>query len=406
MVALDFPALGRLPFQSAQLTYHNGLTLSAWRTTPESAQVKFDIAQLRRETESATLLLVRAYDKKGQQLPGSLEVPIEPDPFDDIELPVYIERVGPTQWMDVRDGELMSSQALLRRYSPGASRLRPPAEHPLPPSWLARFEPAAMPTLIATARLDVGARQIDPPASWLRVRRQSNPQAASQIRQYVERISSLVATARSESLLRSQRADRQFPTRALDKQRLASPEASLREGYERIVLLLHDLHANGLAEESIGLIFPEGRKSQVERRILTLFLDDWEDKLQPLVPVHERLQLLREIVGEKMKGKSLVIGEDGSLSFTAQTGETIPVEVLSSGEQHLLALFTMLLFEAAPGSLVLIDEPEISLHAAWQHEFLNDLDKVAELINLRFVLATHSQGIINGRWDLVEELGL
>jgi len=107
-----------------------------------------------------------------------------------------------------------------------------------------------------------------------------------------------------------------------------------------------------------------------------------------------------------MKGRRLVIGEDGSLSFTAQTGETIPVEVLSSGEQHLLALFTMLLFEAAPGSLVLIDEPEISLHAAWQHEFLNDLDKVAELINLRFVLATHSQGIINGRWDLVEELGL
>ncbi|WP_218106666.1 AAA family ATPase [Micromonospora pallida] len=80
--------------------------------------------------------------------------------------------------------------------------------------------------------------------------------------------------------------------------------------------------------------------------------------------------------------------------------------MLSSGEQHILALFTMLLFSTSPGSIVLIDEPEISLHAAWKHAFLTDITDVAAIANLQVVLATHSSGIINGRWDLVQELAI
>jgi len=80
------------------------------------------------------------------------------------------------------------------------------------------------------------------------------------------------------------------------------------------------------------------------------------------------------------------------------------VSKLSSGEQHLVALFAMLLFSAGPASIVLIDEPEISLHAAWKHSFLDDISEVARLADLQVLLATHSSGIINGRWDLTEEL--
>ena len=55
---------------------------------------------------------------------------------------------------------------------------------------------------------------------------------------------------------------------------------------------------------------------------------------------------------------------------------------------------------------MLIDEPEISLHAAWKHSFLEDISRVAEVNELQILLATHSAGIVNGRWDLVEELTL
>jgi predicted ATP-binding protein involved in virulence len=64
----------------------------------------------------------------------------------------------------------------------------------------------------------------------------------------------------------------------------------------------------------------------------------------------------------------------------------------------------MLLFSARSGSLVLIDEPEISMHAAWKHSFLDDISEVAKLSELQIVLATHSSAIINGNWDLVREI--
>jgi predicted ATPase len=63
------------------------------------------------------------------------------------------------------------------------------------------------------------------------------------------------------------------------------------------------------------------------------------------------------------------------------------------------------LFREEEGTTVLIDEPELSLHVSWQHTMVDDLTEIASLVGLSFVIATHSTAIINGRWDLVEELG-
>ena len=74
--------------------------------------------------------------------------------------------------------------------------------------------------------------------------------------------------------------------------------------------------------------------------------------------------------------------------------------MLSSGEQHEIVLLFELLFETKPNSLILIDEPELSLHVAWQREMLKDLQEIADLSDFRAILATHSPQIINDRWDL------
>jgi len=49
----------------------------------------------------------------------------------------------------------------------------------------------------------------------------------------------------------------------------------------------------------------------------------------------------------------------------------IPLSSLSSGEQHLIVLIGQLIFSISEGSLVLIDEPEISFHPEWQEQFLS-----------------------------------
>jgi predicted ATP-binding protein involved in virulence len=62
------------------------------------------------------------------------------------------------------------------------------------------------------------------------------------------------------------------------------------------------------------------------------------------------------------------------------------------------------LFKVKPGTLVLIDEPELSLHVVWQTQFLDDLLKIIELQKINVIIATHSPQIINNRWDLTVDL--
>ena len=57
-----------------------------------------------------------------------------------------------------------------------------------------------------------------------------------------------------------------------------------------------------------------------------------------------------------------------------------------------------LLFNVPKGALVLIDEPEISLHVVWQLAFIPDVQRIASLSGFRFIVATHSPQIINDAW--------
>jgi hypothetical protein len=324
-------------------------------------------------------------------------------------LPDFIERVDDDTWIDVRDGETMTSDEVIARFWRPVGHVRRPETIVMPPDWPPdwirnHFTPTSLPTFIATARLELSAPLIETPryrqVGGATVRKHGT---AARIRQYVDRIRTEVSEARRSSLAVSQRADQEFALHALDKARETVQERELRARWERVAALHLQLHQNGLTEESPGVPFPVERTNPTERRILNVFLTDWEAKLARLVPVHEKLQLLRDIVGKKMLGKTLEI-ENGEPHFISLAGDPISVEMLSSGEQHLLALFTMLLFAASPGSLVLIDEPEISLHAAWKHAFVDDVGRVAAINDLQVVLATHSTAIINGRWELVEEL--
>ena len=85
--------------------------------------------------------------------------------------------------------------------------------------------------------------------------------------------------------------------------------------------------------------------------------------------------------------------------FAGANGEPLPLAALSSGEQHEVVLLYDLLFRVEPDSLILIDEPEISLHITWQQEFVNDLEKVVKLSGVDVLLATHSPEIIGEHWD-------
>ena len=54
----------------------------------------------------------------------------------------------------------------------------------------------------------------------------------------------------------------------------------------------------------------------------------------------------------------------------------------------------------------MIDEPEISLHVAWQMEFIDILERICKLNGTQAIIATHSPDIVNGHDDLLISLGV
>lgn len=92
--------------------------------------------------------------------------------------------------------------------------------------------------------------------------------------------------------------------------------------------------------------------------------------------------------------KRMAWTDDGEpeIEITA-TGLRHPLSRLSSGEKQLLVQAVELERYWRPGSLILIDEPEISLHDSLQYRFANWLMKRAAEQNSQIIAATHSSAL-------------
>lgn len=77
---------------------------------------------------------------------------------------------------------------------------------------------------------------------------------------------------------------------------------------------------------------------------------------------------------------------------------------LSLGEQHIFCQFYTLFFTPIHYSLVLIDEPELSFHVMWQMEYINNIRNLRSLRGGTYLIATHSNNIFGGRFELTTDL--
>lgn len=142
-------------------------------------------------------------------------------------------------------------------------------------------------------------------------------------------------------------------------------------------------------------------------RLTAITVDDWKE-LDGKIAGHireggDRAKIFTDIVNSRFLHKRIKIDDTG-IAFETSYGARLYPSNLSSGEQQIILLLFRLLFEAPPDSLVLIDEPELSLHIVWQQEFLKDIDKILRRAPVDILVATHSPQIIHDRWDLTVEL--
>ncbi len=70
-------------------------------------------------------------------------------------------------------------------------------------------------------------------------------------------------------------------------------------------------------------------------------------------------------------------------------------ENMSSGEQNLLLMFAKIISEVQINDILIIDEPEISMHVSWQQLLPYIFEIISKKINIKIVVATHSPILIN-----------
>lgn len=92
--------------------------------------------------------------------------------------------------------------------------------------------------------------------------------------------------------------------------------------------------------------------------------------------------------------------EPGILQQKEKTSIT-HFHLLSSGEQQLFSLLVTLCANADPDTVMLIDEPEISLHVSWQQRLPSLLSLIVQAFECSFVVATHSPIIVANARDAI-----
>jgi len=199
--------------------------------------------------------------------------------------------------------------------------------------------------------------------------------------------------------------DSSLPRRIFEVQKTSCPTIDdLRQRYESVREQEEQLHRIGLIRD-LPEPMDDARFTEEHRATLSVILQDREAKLVPFRRIGERTKLLLEMLNAKLHPKTVTLDASRGYQVQSPGGEPFDLALLSSGEQHELVLLHELLFDVEPGTLILIDEPELSLHVTWQEQVIPDLLKIAEVVDLDFVLATHSPYIVGDREDLMERIG-
>lgn len=95
--------------------------------------------------------------------------------------------------------------------------------------------------------------------------------------------------------------------------------------------------------------------------------------------------------------KQMVI-ENGHLGFRSLLNNSyISVYQLSAGEKQLLHILLTVLLEEEKEYILLMDEPEISLHIDWQADLINYIQALNP--NCQIIIVTHSPSLIISGWQ-------
>ena len=142
--------------------------------------------------------------------------------------------------------------------------------------------------------------------------------------------------------------------------------------------------------------------------ILMPYFDSIAEKIQIVSPAARLIGAFIESINTMFRDKEIEYSMERGfrvrsniVSEEGEDGIYVNPRMLSSGEKHIIFLLAKVIISATRGdSLLIIDEPEISLGIQWQRLFVKYVQECAYESNLQIVMATHSPLILEDYDDI------
>lgn len=206
---------------------------------------------------------------------------------------------------------------------------------------------------------------------------------------------------RMNYLVQAQKLDSEFLTTLL-----SSTTVFTEEEYKHKVSYLNSKVESLLKYNLINrLKFLEYSDNDNDARIISTHINEVERKLSIYDDFLKKIELFSTLIENKVfANKKFTLSPAYGIRCISDNGAIIDLDCLSSGEQNQLILLYDFIFRVQDNSILLLDEPENSLHVTWQRLFINDIQLIAEKKNLQTIIATHSSRIaasVKNTWDLM-----
>lgn len=134
------------------------------------------------------------------------------------------------------------------------------------------------------------------------------------------------------------------------------------------------------------------------KKIITDYIDEliYEKDIKSSQAYDKMRNTLNEILSTiNLQIEFSRLDKDKEIYFKNYQSNEIKLKNLSDGEKKIITKVFPLFISPIKNSVILIDEPESSLHPNWQNEIINLYTKIAEKNNNQIIIATHSPHIVS-----------
>lgn len=166
------------------------------------------------------------------------------------------------------------------------------------------------------------------------------------------------------------------------------PSIELQNTYREPITTIEFIKTQNIFENSKSSDSIDGKQYALIDFLMQKELERISDK--------ENLKALENTLNVFFNETDSIIEIENNNIIVKKDNKEISLNQLSSGEKQVIYIMIKAMIAKETGALLLMDEPEISLHLSWQKKLLTEIRKINDVSQI--IVVTHSPAIVVGKW--------